>query len=140
MMRDRIDATGHSANDHHAPRGNLTTEALGHLRAVEGRPARSHDAATRQCQRLHVAADVEQHRRIIDLQQRLRIFRLGPVQQAAAVDALRGGEFLLGALELVDRLRHRCRQIKALQMRQRRPEQFVGRAKLLQQARGQAGG
>jgi len=38
----------------------------------------------RHVQDLRIAAQIEEHRRIINLQQRLRIFRIGPVQEAAA--------------------------------------------------------
>jgi len=55
-------------------------------RAVIKDPLNSapHDAETGHVQDLRIAAQVEEHRRIINLQQRLRIFRRCPVQQAAA--------------------------------------------------------
>src|ERR1700676_1663803 len=58
---------------------------------------------------LRIAAQIEEHRRIINLQQRLRIFRLGPVQEAAAGNVADACQLLFRTFEgvlIMDSLRY----------------------------------
>jgi hypothetical protein len=48
---------------------------------------------------LRIAANVKQNRRIIDLEKCLRIFRLSPIDEPAAVNVAGGGQLFFGALE-----------------------------------------
>jgi hypothetical protein len=50
---------------------------------------------------LRIAAQIKEHRRIINLQQRLRVFRLRPVQQAAAGNIADAGELFFRAFESI---------------------------------------
>ena len=98
-MRDGVDSARHAANHHQTAGCQFAAEAFRHLRPVQRRTARSHNADAGLCQYLDVAAHVEQHGRIVDLQQALGILGLGPIQQAAAIDIADGREFLFSALE-----------------------------------------
>src|SRR3979490_2886617 len=59
-----------------------------------------------------ISANVEQRRRIVNLEETLRIFRFVPVQQEATKLAYRGELFfrVLGPLPGLDRVRRRRRQ------------------------------
>src|SRR5258708_30774357 len=98
-MSDGIKPAGKPTDDDEAARGQFPAKTLRHLRAVEGWPARPDDAEAGEIQNLRITANVEQDRRVVDLQERLRIFGLGPVQESAARNFLHARQFLLGALE-----------------------------------------
>src|SRR6266852_5518795 len=113
-MADSVNPPSHATDDDEAACGEVSAKSLGQLRAVQCGLARSDDADTRQIQDLRLAADIKHYWGIVDLQQRLRIFGLGPVEQAATSDTLHRGELLFGALEgflLEDRLCDRSGQI-----------------------------
>jgi hypothetical protein len=113
-MTDGIDPARHAAHHHQAARRQLAPQPLRHLRSIKRWPPRPHDADARQIQHLRVPAHVEHHRRIVDLQQGLRIFRIGPIQQPAAIDAPRLRQLFFSPLEgllLEDGLRHRRWQL-----------------------------
>src|SRR5207244_3789517 len=88
LMPDGVNSTRHAADDDQPARGQFASETLSHLRAVESRPPCADDAEAREIQNLRVAANVKQYRRVVDLQKRLRIFRLRPVQERAACNLL----------------------------------------------------
>jgi len=108
-MADGIDAAGHAAHYDQSADGQIAAEAFRHLRSVEGRASGSYDAEAWEVQDIRVAANVEQDRRVVDLQQRLWILGFGPVDQTAAVDIAGSGEFFFCALKsffLEDGLRY----------------------------------
>jgi hypothetical protein len=82
-----IDPLRHSADNHNASGGNLAAEAFRHLRTIQGRAARAHNGYARLIECLHVAAHIQQYRRVVNLQESLGIFRFCPVQQTAVIDA-----------------------------------------------------
>ena len=61
------------------PRAASSGPSLSHLRPVNCWPPCPYDAETRQIQHLPVAADLQQGRRVVDLQQRLRVLGFRPV-------------------------------------------------------------
>jgi hypothetical protein len=79
----------------------ITPKAFGHLRAVQRWPTRAYDAEAGEIQDLRIAAQIEQNRWIVDLQQGLGISRLGPVDQPAAGDIANRCQFFLGALKRI---------------------------------------
>ncbi len=90
-----------------------------------------------------IAADVEQDWRIVDLEQALGVERFCPVNQAAAVDIARGGQFLLGTFEslfLGDGLCDKSRQAACFEFGERSAENRVRRPEALQEASGQTRG
>src|SRR5208282_244983 len=99
LVADGVDAAGHAADDDEAAGGEIAAEALRHLRAVESGLSGADDAEAREIEDFGIAANVEKDRGIVDLQKRLGIFGFGPVEQTAAIDVARGGEFFFGAFE-----------------------------------------
>jgi hypothetical protein len=83
LMANGIHAASHAADDQSASRGKVAAEVLRYLRAVERGAARADNARTREIANLRIAAHVKKNRWVINLQQVLGIFRLGPVQKAA---------------------------------------------------------
>src|SRR5262249_29760039 len=77
----------HPADHDHPAGSDLPAKAFRHLRAIQGRPPGSHDTDARQRKHLHVAPDVQQHRRVVDLQQRLWVLnrRLPGWEKAGAL-------------------------------------------------------
>src|SRR5580692_7176625 len=73
LMPDSVNAARQAAADHQASRSEITAEPLRHLRAIERRAPRADDAEARQVQYLRIAAHIKKNRRVIDLQQVLRI-------------------------------------------------------------------
>ena len=83
-MADGINTARHATEDYQAARCQVPAQALRHLRTVKRGAPRAYDAEAGHIQDLRIAAQIKEDRRIRNLQQRLRIFRLGPVQEAAA--------------------------------------------------------
>src|SRR5260370_10677741 len=98
-MPDGIDPAGHAADDAQAAGRQVPAQTLRHLSSVKRWPTRAHNAEAGKIQDLRIAPNVKQDRRVVDLQERLRILRLGPVQERAARNLLYARQFLLGALE-----------------------------------------
>ena len=97
LMRQAVYAARHAADDRQAALGQVMPQPLRHLIAVGRRASRAHHRDRMPVEHAGVSAHVEQRRRIVNFQQPLRIFRLVPIQQAAAQLAdLR--EFLFGIL------------------------------------------
>jgi hypothetical protein len=91
---------------------------------------------------LWIASNIKQHGRVVDLQQRLRVFRLRPVQKAARGDLANTIQLLLGALKgffLHDGLRDGRGKLAGFEGGQRRSKNFIGRAELSQDAGRQTG-
>src|SRR6266481_8423768 len=99
LMPDGVNAASQAADDHKPACRKFPAKAPRHLRAIERRAARADDAEARQIENLHVATDVEKNWRVVDLQERLRIFRLGPVQKPAVGDLSNAIQFFFRALE-----------------------------------------
>src|SRR5580704_17707022 len=142
LMADRVDAARHAADDYEAAGGEVAAEAFRHLRAVEGRAPGAYNAEAGEVQDLGVAANVKQHGRVVNLQERLGVFGFGPVEQTAAVDVAGRGEFFFGALKrffLEDGLGDWSGQAASFEVGEWRAENRVGRAEAFQQPRGQTG-
>jgi hypothetical protein len=110
-----------------------TSAARTGVGSIERRAARTDDAEARQIENLHVAADVEKNRRVVDLQERLRIFRLRPVQKPAVDNLSNAIQCPFRALEgllLHHGLRGLRGKIAGFQIRQRRTKDAIGRTKL----------
>ena len=126
-MRRAVDAPRHPADDRQAAPGEVAPQPLRHLIAVGRRPPRAHHGDRVPVQHAGVSAHVEQRRRIVDFEQPLRIFRLVPIQQAAAELAdLR--EFRFGILVRAVRLdgpRGRRRQPACFEFGQGRAKDFL---------------
>src|ERR1700736_5147868 len=138
MVADSINSACHTAEDYQAARCQVAPQAFCHLRTVKGGASCSYDAETGHVQDLRIAAQVEEHRWIINLQQRLRIFRLRPVYKTAAGNVADACQFLFRAFEglfVMDGLRHTRGQAAGLQLRERGLENAIRRANLAQQAR-----
>jgi hypothetical protein len=97
-LRKRVHAPGQTANDYQPALGEVATEALRHLRAIDRRTTGAYDAEAGRIQNTDVTSDVEQDRRIVDLQQRPGVFGLCTVQDPAA-NAPDGFDFLFRAPE-----------------------------------------
>src|SRR5712664_2252965 len=142
LMPDGVDTARQAADDHQSTCRKFPAEALRHLRAIECRAARADDAEAGQIENLHIATDVEKNWRVVDLQERLRIFRLRPVQKPAVGDLSNAIQFFFRALEgllLHDGLRGLPGKIAGFQIRQRRTKDAIRRTKLAQDAGGQTG-
>jgi hypothetical protein len=90
---------------------------------------------------LRIAAQVKEDRWVINLQQVLRIFRFGPIQQAATGNIADACQFFFRAFEsilIIDSLRHTRRQAARLQFRERRVKYAIRRSNLAQQTGTQA--
>ena len=85
LVRNRVYASRHPAHNHDSSLRQVAAQPVRHLRAVKRRLARAHNAQARHVQDLRIAADVQEHRRIINLQQVSRILRFRPVDQPAAL-------------------------------------------------------
>ena len=86
-------------------------------------PARTHNRKARCIQNLRVAAHIQEHWWVVDLQQSLRIFRLAPVHQLAAGNCANRRQLFFRALErffLDDGLRGRGGKFARFQLPQRR--------------------
>src|SRR5712664_679237 len=99
LMPDGVDTARQAADDHQSTCRKFPAEALRHLRAIECRAARADDAEAGQIENLHIATDVEKNWRVVDLQERSRIFRLRPVQKPAVGNLSNAIQFLFRALE-----------------------------------------
>jgi hypothetical protein len=99
LMSNGVDPPRQAAENRQAARGQIAPQAFRHLRAIKCWPARPYDAEAREIEDLRVAAQIEQHRRIVDLQQGLGIFQLGPVDEAIAGNVANRRQLFLGALE-----------------------------------------
>src|SRR5215470_2619089 len=129
LMRDRVNSPRKTANDNDSTHGKISAKAFRHLRTVERRLARTHDAETRRVQDLHVALHVQHDGRIVNLQERLRIFGFGPIDDPRRSNSSQIGELSLRALKrllLDDGLCRRRRKIASLEPPQRGTEDFVG--------------
>src|SRR6266478_2502463 len=142
LMPDGVDTARQAADDHHSTCRKFPAKELRHLRAIECRAARADDAEAGQIENLHIATDVEKNWRVVDLQERSRIFRLRPVQKHAVGNLSNAIQFFFRALEgflLHHGLRSLRGKIAGFQIRQRRTKDAIGRTKLVQDAGGQTG-
>jgi hypothetical protein len=99
VMRNGVDPARESAGDHDSTYSQIATEALRHLRTVECRLAGTNDTQARRIEYLRIAAHIEHHRRVVNLQQRLRIFGLSPIDDARGGHFAQVGQIFFGALE-----------------------------------------
>jgi len=76
---DSVDAPSQATEDDQTASGEIASDALSHLGAVKRGPASAHDADAGMIQDLRIAANVEKDWGIVDLQKRLRIFGIGPI-------------------------------------------------------------
>jgi hypothetical protein len=134
-VRRAVDSARQPADDEQASLGQVPRHPVGYLIPVRRRTSRADDGDRVTPQSLRIAAPVQQRRRIVDLQQAMRVFGILPVKQAAARPAdLR--QFLLGIAKSRprrNRLRRGGRQTASLQLGERRVEHAFRRAELPQQ-------
>lgn len=121
LMANGIRAASHAADDQSASRGKVAAEVLRYLRAVERGAARADNARTREIANLRIAAHVKKNRWVINLQQVLGIFRLGPVQKAAVGNLSNATQLFFSPLEgllFCDGLRDERREMAGFDIRQ----------------------
>jgi hypothetical protein len=95
---------------------------------IERRAARANDTGAGKIQNEQIATDIQQNGGIVNLQQRLRILGVGPVQKAAACDLSNSRQFLLSAREsflLDDGLRDLSGKIAGFEIVQRSTEDTI---------------
>ena len=128
LMREAVYAARHTADDRQSALGQIVPKPLRHLVAVRRRAASAHHRDRMPVEHAGVSAHVKERRRIVDFEQPLRIFRLIPIQQAAAELAhLR--KFLFGILVRalgLDRPCRRCRQMASLEFREGGAKHILG--------------
>ena len=128
------------AHDDQAVFGQVARQSLCDLIPVRRRASRSHDGNRVPAQNLHVSADIQQRRRVVNLCQKLRIFGLLPGHQANSGLAYLRQLFLRVAKRSLaeNRLRRCRRHLAAFQFGERRAKNFFRPAELAQQLAHQA--
>src|SRR5713101_4679748 len=140
LVRRAVNAAGQAAHNHQPALGQVARQPLSHLIPVGRRASRADNRDAVPGQHLRVATKVEQRRRVVNLEQSLRVLRLVPIQQTAA-EALDLRQLLLRRFERglrVNGLCHRRGQVAGLELGQRGAEDGLGRAEMTQQPGGEA--